>query len=84
MTESQDPTKSTEPKEIQCPICGNKFRIGLKTACQHCVLHHSNCGFEKCPNCGFDVPCTSQIWELAVAIKKKWQEYSAHGRKTDT
>jgi hypothetical protein len=40
--------------------------MGQKTVCGSCPLNYGSCNFEKCPHCGFDIPQSSRLWDLAV------------------
>ncbi|NUM36084.1 MAG: hypothetical protein HUU50_16200 [Candidatus Brocadiae bacterium] len=75
---------STINQKITCTVCGFSFSEGAKTSCANCPLHGQNCGFVKCPNCGFDIPVSSKIWEWMMKIKDKLQGDTSHGRKDST
>ncbi len=57
--------------KITCTVCGFTFDKGTKRTCSNCPFHSQDCGFEKCPNCGFDIPVSSKIWDFFVNIKEK-------------
>lgn len=61
-----DPVKREQKplaRPVQCPVCGCTFTQGATSACTRCPLRHGDCGFVKCPNCGFDIPHKSHIVE---------------------
>jgi hypothetical protein len=41
--------------EIQCPLCGKKFRAGEAMQCATCALA-VRCGLVMCPNCSYEFP----------------------------
>jgi hypothetical protein len=62
----KDPASGTG--KITCPLCGYSFEKGQQTACASCPLHYGHCRFEKCPHCGYDIPQSSRLWDLAARI----------------
>ncbi|MCK5179711.1 MAG: hypothetical protein KAR32_09285 [Candidatus Omnitrophica bacterium] len=51
--------KENEKKElIKCSLCGYSFEKGkgAESSCGSCPLNYGSCHFEKCPNCGYDIP----------------------------
>jgi hypothetical protein len=53
---------------IKCSLCGYSFEKGQKNSCESCPLNYGSCNFEKCPNCGYDIPQGSYLWTLAAKI----------------
>ena len=48
-------------KNIQCPLCGNKFdEEDAVEACATCPFNKKSCGNIKCPNCGYDFPLVKE------------------------
>ncbi|OGX38885.1 MAG: hypothetical protein A3G91_00155 [Omnitrophica WOR_2 bacterium RIFCSPLOWO2_12_FULL_50_9] len=69
------PEKKVPPQKeenlLKCPLCGFSFKEGLKTACYQCPLNYEKCHFEKCPHCGYDIPCASVLW---TAVETLWMK----------
>ncbi len=47
---------SAVDREVQCPLCGNKFKIIESPACQYCPMIFRSCGMVSCPRCGHEFP----------------------------
>jgi hypothetical protein len=63
-------THKEDKKEemIKCSLCGYSFEKGQRNSCESCPLNYGSCNFEKCPNCGYDIPQGSYLWTLAAKI----------------
>jgi len=62
---------------IKCSLCGHSFEEGLKSSCESCPLNYGSCNFEKCPNCGYDIPQGSFIGAFAAKMAgkiKRWRK----------
>lgn len=62
---------------LQCPLCGTRFRReeAYGSGCQGCPLEalKGECGFARCPHCGYDVMLTAKprAWTLLSRLLLK-------------
>ena len=43
-----------QAREVQCPLCGNRFDPAESEACAHCPRLFKSCGMVVCPRCSHE------------------------------
>ena len=56
MARQRTVTEAPVDREVQCPLCGNRFRLSEGPACQYCRKLFRGCGMVSCPRCGHEFP----------------------------
>ncbi|MCK5492211.1 MAG: hypothetical protein KAJ14_03775 [Candidatus Omnitrophica bacterium] len=77
--------KENEKKElIKCSLCGYSFEKGKGSegSCGSCPLNYGSCHFEKCPNCGYDIPQESTLWTFAAKIIDKFKRWGRNDARS--
>ncbi len=65
---------SPPPALVDCPLCGQRFDPATAPACASCPLGRLKCGFAHCPNCGYEIPVRSQLWDWFTRMTRRWRK----------
>ncbi len=56
VSEKRKPEQQIERREVQCPLCGNRFEVAEGEACRYCPKLFRSCGMVACPRCSHEFP----------------------------
>lgn len=62
---------------MKCPLCGFEYNEedGIK-ACAGCPMSRGKCKFQRCPNCGYEIPLEPKLIKFLKKLGKKDKDES--------